>query len=998
LMSSSINTLTTRFAANIQQFEAELRRLQRINSAAAANVAAAHARAARQSNAAWANSGLGRAIENSMGNIGPMLARYAGLIGSIFAGREALQATEAWTRFTNSLRVAGVEAMAMDGVQQRLYDSAVRNGIALEPLGQLYGRLAQSQRTLGATQGQLLQFTEGVTAALRIQGADAGTASGALLQLSQMLSAGTVRAEEFNSVTEGALPIHQAAARGIERFGGSVARMRAEVLQGKVSSVEYFEAFLRGSRSLEEQAAKAPLTVAQSFTNLRTALVRYIGETDQAYGVSERITQGLQWLAENIDTVKTSLLIVGGVYAATFVPALGAAGAALAVNTVSLVQNTVASVANRIALIQRTASLYGVSTASAAAALATRGLSAALAFFGGPVGLAIIGITAAIGYLGYSAASAALEAEALSRRIGEMTREREEAEAVARTARAETDNLSAAERQALVQTASLTGQVGLLATAYGRLAAEAKRARLEMIQTRIHEARDAERQAATAYSTRRDSMLESTQRQTRPFVERGMGLNLPGDPTAMRNTAIAANRTPEAGQLRTARRNREYYESLYGTESRRDMRTFVPTPERPAASGGARPRRGGGGGNNIAQSSQDAIRQAEQAYHQALHASATTAVQRNAMALEAIEEERVASRQAVERRVRENEITAAAGETALAWIDRTAEIKTATENLRRAEEVESESFETRRLRSDLDSERLRLESDELDDLAGHARTLVQKHEYEREALRRRQAADDLQFDLQQEQLVAERRRLGWTEELITSLREAAQANRTRQRSNEGQALSRQQDSERPRSFRDQLIDGANGFGDLNTQLATIAKGGIADITKGLTDAIMGAKSLKEAFTDMAKSIISQLIEMAIKFAIFEAIGMALGVPGLGKAAIGMGQVRVGGHASGTDFSLGGLRMVGEKGPELVGMPRGGQVVPNNLLRNIATPRATRNDGGNVNIFTTVNANDAVLTSTVKGWILEANRGAVQVSERVVNKGLQRRQQNALIRR
>ena len=48
--------------------------------------------------------------------------------------------------------------------------------------------------------------------ALAIQGSSATESSGALRQLSQAFSSGIVRAEEFNSILEGAFPIAQAAA------------------------------------------------------------------------------------------------------------------------------------------------------------------------------------------------------------------------------------------------------------------------------------------------------------------------------------------------------------------------------------------------------------------------------------------------------------------------------------------------------------------------------------------------------------------------------------------------------------------------------------------------------------------------------------------------------------------------------------------------------------------------------------------------------------------
>lgn len=106
------------------------------------------------------------------------------------------------------------------------------------------------------------------------------------MQLSQALQSGTVRAEEFNSVNEGAFPILQAVAAGSDRFGGSVAKLRQEVIAGTVSSREFFESFLTGSATLEDRAAKAAMTTGQAMTVLQNALTKYVGEADKGLGAT----------------------------------------------------------------------------------------------------------------------------------------------------------------------------------------------------------------------------------------------------------------------------------------------------------------------------------------------------------------------------------------------------------------------------------------------------------------------------------------------------------------------------------------------------------------------------------------------------------------------------------------------------------------------------------------------------------------------------------------
>jgi tape measure domain-containing protein len=990
------DTLTTRFEANIQQFENELRKLQRLNARSTSRVASEHERAARQSEAAWKRADLGGAMTRSMGNIGPMVARYATMIAGMFAGREAIQAADTYTRFTNSLRVAGLAGIQLEQVQGRLFEMAQKNGIALEPLGQLYGRLAQSQRELGANSQQLLRFTGGVASALRVAGTDATAAQGALLQLSQAMGAGIVRAEEYNSINEGARPILEAVARGTTAYGGSVAKLREDILKGNVTSREFFDGFLRGSAALEAQAAQAPLTVAQSMTVLQNALTQYIGQTDQGYSITERLGMAIRSLATNIDSVINAVTILGTLYAATFLPAIGRASAAIALQSTAFIQGAIA--ARGIA-----AGLSGVAASSGVASVAMMGLRGAMAFLGGPIGIAVIGITAAVAYLGVTSATAAMEAEELKRRIEAQNQALHANQRASVAARAETGELTQAEYNAAVAAANLTGEAGKLSNRLYLVAAAAKSARVEVARLGLERARSDRQAAEQAYQRRVDGS-SAWRRAERPFAERGLARDaLPVDREGASRAAHAeVARTPEATTLRQARENEAGAQRELERVRRDGLDSYRPAPvaaPRPAAA--ARPNRSGGRSNNNAaeeaerrrEASEDLVIQAQRELAEATRAEARTSQDRHDAAVARLVEERDERLRDITRRREDNQITEESANLATALVNQTFEVKRASEVQRSATEVADRQREIAQLEGQHAAEQLRLDADVIEDQARAARTIRERHQLEREALERRQQSDDALFALEQDRLALERQRNSYTAEEIARLRQQAEDNRARTRANETNDLRRTQEGEGPKSWGDWASEQAEGFGDLNTQLQGIASDGLDSLTKGLTAALMGTKSLKEAFSDMAKSMISQLIEMAIRFAIFEAIGMALGVPGLGKAAVGIGR-----NAAGTDNWRGGLSLVGEAGPELVYMPKGAQVLPNNLLRNaVSTPRGAASGGVSVFINTHVNASDAVLSQTVKQWIFEANTQAVQQAQRMTMKTMQRGQQNSLLR-
>lgn len=124
--------------------------------------------------------------------------------------------------------------------------------------------------------------------------------------------------------------------------------------------------------------------------------------------------------------------------------------------------------------------------------------------------------------------------------------------------------------------------------------------------------------------------------------------------------------------------------------------------------------------------------------------------------------------------------------------------------------------------------------------------------------------------------------------------------------------------------------------------------GMASLSNGITDAILGVENLGDVFTNVSKQIISDLIRIAVQKAITDPLGDLL----LGGLQSAFGP-RIGGNtarletnfdkvfasripafATGTNFAPGGLSLVGERGPELVNLPRGSQVIPNNRLNTV----------------------------------------------------------------
>ncbi|MHC3128362.1 hypothetical protein OB03_14245, partial [Brevundimonas sp. GN22] len=195
---------------------------------------------------------------------------------------------------------------ALKRVEDSLYETANRNGIAVAATAELYQRASMARENLGASEQDLLKIVSGTSAALKLQGTSATEASGALLQLGQLLGGSTVQAAEFNSLVDGLPTVLQAVANGSDRWAGSTIKLTKDVKDGKVTVQEWAAAMLKGFGDIETRASASTTTVAASLQTLNNELGRFIGQTDSGLSATQRMAQGIEILASNLDVVVTA--------------------------------------------------------------------------------------------------------------------------------------------------------------------------------------------------------------------------------------------------------------------------------------------------------------------------------------------------------------------------------------------------------------------------------------------------------------------------------------------------------------------------------------------------------------------------------------------------------------------------------------------------------------------------------------------------------------------
>ncbi|SUS08206.1 hypothetical protein DF3PB_600010 [uncultured Defluviicoccus sp.] len=221
--------------------------------------------------------------------------------------RQFVEISASAERMQRALTVATGSAGGATSTLSKLYDISSRLGAPIEGLTQLYAGIARSSGELGASQSDMLKVVEGVSAALSLSGQSAASASGSMIQMAQAFASGTVRAEEFNSMIEGQPALMMAAAKHIDGTNGSLSDMRRLVLEGKLSSQEFFKAVVAGSEDVSKQAKDmgqswdgAMMSMVNGGTRLITTMNEATGVTKALKGVFESLGQVAEGAANQI--------------------------------------------------------------------------------------------------------------------------------------------------------------------------------------------------------------------------------------------------------------------------------------------------------------------------------------------------------------------------------------------------------------------------------------------------------------------------------------------------------------------------------------------------------------------------------------------------------------------------------------------------------------------------------------------------------------------------
>ncbi|WGE81836.1 tape measure protein [Actinobacillus equuli subsp. haemolyticus] len=365
---------------------------------------------------------------------------------------QTLQYADSYTELRNQIRGVVDDQSQVTRATEDVFDISLRTSQAISATSEVYKSFSQNAKALKIDQQDVAELTETVSKSVALSGASSATASNALIQFGQSLLMGKLKAQEFNSLITQTPTIIQNIAKGL---GLTTAEFKAMVDRGEMTADKMVEGLKNAKAQVDADFSNNLKTLSGSFTNLETSMIKFVGEADQAYGVTQKLAEGVDFVSENLEVlIKVAGALIGALaighiskYSATLLQTgynsaknaiahTNEAKAILAKATAmrTAAQIEMASLAAQLQVAQSEKTRYALreqmkvqatqiialteaeatakrnlAAANTLAGTAARGLQSAMALLGGPAGVVMIAASA-LAYFAMSASEAQAKA------------------------------------------------------------------------------------------------------------------------------------------------------------------------------------------------------------------------------------------------------------------------------------------------------------------------------------------------------------------------------------------------------------------------------------------------------------------------------------------------------------------------------------------------------------------------------------------------------------
>lgn len=240
-----------------------------------------------------------KTMQSSFSAVGKTIAAAL----TVEAATRAIKIADNMTRLEAVVKRLTKTTGDFNSVWNELNEVSDANGVAIGESIALFQRFQTSLKNVTDQNGEVVDFIDTLQKIGRIGGSSSQEMSNALVQLSQGLSGGVIRAEEFNSLIEQTPEILTVAAKNIDGVNGDLGKLRKQMLDGKLTAEIFYAAISKGAADVDKEFAELPKTIDQTLTKLTNSFSRFLLTIEKTTSIANAIATSFDGMADAMNKV-----------------------------------------------------------------------------------------------------------------------------------------------------------------------------------------------------------------------------------------------------------------------------------------------------------------------------------------------------------------------------------------------------------------------------------------------------------------------------------------------------------------------------------------------------------------------------------------------------------------------------------------------------------------------------------------------------------------------
>jgi len=224
---------------------------------------------------------------------------------------EYLQTADAMASMTARMSMVIPNAIALKDAQDALFASAQKTGSGYLEVAGMFATMMGATKELGAGQTDVVRFSETVSKAIKLTGANAQQTKSAIEQLGQAMGSGSLSGDELKSIKENAPGLAAAIASGL---GVSIGKLKEMGAEGQLTSEKVFGALMKAANEVDAKFDKLPSTFAQGTERIANSAKAWIDEIEKITGAASGLGGMLTNASKAMDSIRKNGLgsVLGG--------------------------------------------------------------------------------------------------------------------------------------------------------------------------------------------------------------------------------------------------------------------------------------------------------------------------------------------------------------------------------------------------------------------------------------------------------------------------------------------------------------------------------------------------------------------------------------------------------------------------------------------------------------------------------------------------------------